>query len=38
MTMCLGTIGLWAAHLRGRDRWRIRDIAAALDDLGYGTA
>lgn len=33
----LGTIGVWAAHLRSRDRGRIADVAAALDELGYGT-
>jgi probable F420-dependent oxidoreductase len=34
----LGTIGVWAAQLRSRDRGRIRDVAAGLDELGYGTA
>jgi probable F420-dependent oxidoreductase len=33
----LGTIGVWAAHLRSRDRGRIADVAATIDKLGYGT-
>lgn len=33
----LGTIGVWSAHLRSRDRQRISDVARGLDELGYAT-
>ncbi|WP_433359843.1 LLM class F420-dependent oxidoreductase [Streptosporangium sp. CA-115845] len=33
----LGTIGVWSAHLRSRDRDAVRRIAGTLDELGYGT-
>jgi probable F420-dependent oxidoreductase len=36
--MRLGTIGVWAAQLRSRDRSKIKNIAATLEQLGYGTA
>jgi probable F420-dependent oxidoreductase len=31
-----GTTGIWAAQLRSRDRGKIRDVAAGLEDLGFG--
>jgi probable F420-dependent oxidoreductase len=34
----IGTIGVWAAQLRSRDRGRVREIAAAIEDIGYDAA
>ena len=32
----LGRIGVWAPQLRSRDHTKIRDVAAGLEDLGFG--
>jgi probable F420-dependent oxidoreductase len=37
LTPELGTIGVWSAQLRSRNRDRVREIASTLDGLGYGT-
>jgi hypothetical protein len=36
--MRLGTLGVWAARLRNRDRGQIRVVASALEEFGYGAA
>ena len=36
--MRLGTIGVWAAQLRSRDRSKIKNIAETLEQLGVARA
>ncbi len=37
MTPQLGSIGIWSAHLRSRDKAKARDVAAGLEGFGFGT-
>jgi probable F420-dependent oxidoreductase len=30
-----GTTGIWAAQMRSRDRGKVREVAAAVEDLGF---
>ncbi|TPG32572.1 TIGR03620 family F420-dependent LLM class oxidoreductase [Mycolicibacterium hodleri] len=36
LTPELGAVGVWASQLRSRDQGKIRDVAAGLDDMGFG--
>lgn len=36
MTSRLGRVGVWTPQLRSRDQAKIREVAAGIEDLGFG--